>query len=259
MKDSKTYRIRTKLGSESDSVINVQLEQTFDTFEILSLKLDQKNAYKLYQSDYGVIVGRVIANGGFGVPNAKVSIFIESEEDEDFTKRLLYPYKSTMATNFDGIRYNLLPDYVDDACHQDVGTFPNKRLVLDNNDIIDIYDKYYVYTTVTNNAGDYMIFGVPTGSQKLHVDLDLSDIGMLSQRPRDLMYKGYKETDFESPNKFKKSTNLNSLAQIYTQDRGVYVYPFWGDTTESKDNIAVTRCDIELSYKFEPTCVFMGI
>ena len=258
MKDSKTYRIRTKLGSESDSVINVQLEQTFDTFEILSLKLDQKNAYKLYQSDYGVIVGRVIANGGFGVPNAKVSIFIESEEDEDFTKRLLYPYKSTMATNFDGIRYNLLPDYVDDACHQDVGTFPNKRLVLDNNDIIDIYDKYYVYTTVTNNAGDYMIFGVPTGSQKLHVDLDLSDIGMLSQRPRDLMYKGYKETDFESPNKFKKSTNLNSLAQIYTQDRGVYVYPFWGDTTESKDNIAVTRCDIELSYKFEPTCVFMG-
>lgn len=258
MKDSKTYRIRTKLGSESESVINVQLEQTFDTFEILSLKLDQKNAYKLYQSDYGVIVGRVIANGGFGVPNAKVSIFIESEEDDEFTKRLLYPYKSTMATNFDGIRYNLLPDYVDDACHQDVGTFPNKRLVLDNNDIIDIYDKYYVYTTVTNNAGDYMIFGVPTGSQKLHVDLDLSDIGMLSQRPRDLMYKGYKETDFESPNKFKKSTNLNSLAQIYTQDKGLYVYPFWGDTTESKDNIAVTRCDIELSYKFEPTCVFMG-
>ena len=258
MKDSKTYRIRTKLGSESESVINVQLEQTFDTFEILSLKLDQKNAYKLYQSDYGVIVGRVIANGGFGVPNAKVSIFIESEEDDDFTKRLLYPYKSTMATNFDGIRYNLLPDYVDDACHQDVGTFPNKRLLLDNNDIIDIYDKYYVYTTVTNNAGDYMIFGVPTGSQKLHVDLDLSDIGMLSQRPRDLMYKGYKETDFESPNKFKKSTNLNSLAQIYTQDKGLYVYPFWGDTTESKDNIAVTRCDIDLSYKFEPTCVFMG-
>ena len=258
MKDSKTYRIRTKLGSESDSVINVQLEQTFDTFEILSLKLDQKNAYKLYQSDYGVIVGRVIANGGFGVPNAKVSIFIESEEDDDFTKRLLYPYKSTMATNFDGIRYNLLPDYVDDACHQNIGTFPNKRLVLDNNDIIDIYDQYYVYTTVTNNAGDYMIFGVPTGSQKLHVDLDLSDIGMLSQRPRDLMYKGYKETDFESPNKFKKSTNLNSLAQVYTQDKGVYVYPFWGDTTESKDNIAVTRCDIELSYKFEPTCVFMG-
>ena len=68
MKENSTYRIRTKLGSESDSVVNVQLNQTFDTFEILSLKLDQVNAYKLYESDYGVIVGRVIANGGFGVP-----------------------------------------------------------------------------------------------------------------------------------------------------------------------------------------------
>ena len=258
MKESKSYRIRTKVGSEADSVINVQLEQTFDSFEILSLKLDQKNAYKLYESDYGVIVGRVLANGGFGVPNAKVSIFIESEEDENFTKRLLYPYKSTMNTNEDGVRYNLLPDFVDDACHQNVGTFPNKRLVLDNNDIIEIFDKYYVYTTVTNNAGDYMIFGVPTGGHTLHVDLDLSDIGMLSQRPRDMIYKGYDINNFESPNKFKKSTNLDTLAQIYTQDKGVYVYPFWGDTTENDDNVAITRCDIELGYKFEPTCVFMG-
>ena len=258
MKDSKSYRIRTKIGSEADNVISVQLEQTFDSFEILSLKLDQKNAYKLYESDYGVIVGRVLANGGFGVPNAKVSIFIESEEDEDFTKRLLYPYKSTMNTNEDGVRYNLLPDFVDDVCHQNVGTFPNKRLVLDNNDIIEIFDKYYVYTTVTNNAGDYMIFGVPTGGHTLHVDLDLSDIGMLSQRPRDMIYKGYDINNFESPNKFKKSTNLDTLAQIYTQDKGVYVYPFWGDTTENDDNIAITRCDIELGYKFEPTCVFMG-
>ena len=258
MKESKSYRIRTKVGSETDSVINVQLEQTFDSFEILSLKLDQKNAYKLYESDYGVIVGRVLANGGFGVPNAKVSIFIESEEDENFTKRLLYPYKTTMNTNEDGVRYNLLPDFVDDVCHQNVGTFPNKRLVLDNNDIIEIFDKYYVYTTVTNNAGDYMIFGVPTGGHTLHVDLDLSDIGMLSQRPRDMIYKGYDINNFESPNKFKKSTNLDTLAQIYTQDKGVYVYPFWGDTTENDDNIAITRCDIELGYKFEPTCVFMG-
>ena len=258
MKENSTYRIRTKLGSESDSVVNVQLNQTFDTFEILSLKLDQVNAYKLYESDYGVIVGRVIANGGFGVPNVKVSIFIESEEDENFEKRLLYPYKTMMSTNRDGVRYNLLPDYVDDACHQNVGTFPNKRLLLDNNDVIEIFDKYYKYTTVTNNAGDYMIFGVPTGSQQLHVDVDLSDIGMLSQRPRDMIYKGYNINNFESPNKFKTSTNLDTLAQIYTQDKGVFVYPFWGDTTENSDNIAITRCDIELGYKFEPTCVFMG-
>ena len=41
--------------------------------------------------------------------------------------------------------------------------------------------KYYKYTTRTNEAGDYMIFGVPVGSQTIHVDIDLSDIGILSQ------------------------------------------------------------------------------
>jgi hypothetical protein len=103
-----------------------------------------------------------------------------------------------------------------------------------------------------------MIFGVPTGSQRLHVDIDLSDIGMLSQRPRDMVYKGYNINQFESPNKFKQDTNLNSLAQIISQDLGLYVYPYWGDTSETDDNIAVTRADINVDYKFEPTCVFMG-
>jgi hypothetical protein len=40
--------------------------------------------------------------------------------------------------NDDRVRYNLLPDYLDEECHQNVGTFPNKRLVLDNNDIIEV-------------------------------------------------------------------------------------------------------------------------
>lgn len=258
MEENRTYRIRTKIGDDADKVINVKLDQHYDSFEILSLKINQSNNYKFYESDYGVVVGRVLANGGFGIPNAKVSIFIESDDNDDMETRIMYPYKSVNAKNQDGVRYNLLTDFLDKACYQNVGTFPNKRYVLDNNDVIDVFDKYYRYTTVTNNAGDYMIFGVPTGSQRLHVDIDLSDIGMLSQRPRDMIYKGYNINQFESPNKFKQDTNLNSLAQIISQDLGLYVYPYWGDTSETDDNIAVTRADINVDYKFEPTCVFMG-
>lgn len=258
MQENSTYRIRAKVGDATENVINVKLDQHYDMFEILSLKIDQENFYKTYESGYGVIVGRVIANGGFGVPNAKVSVFIESDGNDDIETRIYYPYKSPNSKNADGVRYNLLTDFLDKACYQNVGTFPNKRLVLDNDDVIDVFDKYYRYTTVTNNAGDYMIFGVPTGSQRLHVDVDLSDIGMLSQRPRDMVYKGYNINQFESPNKFRQDNNLNSLAQILTQDIGVYVYPYWGDTSDDTDNIAVTRADIQLDYKFEPTCVFMG-
>ena len=110
----------------------VPLNQSYDMFEILSLKLSQTNAYKTYESDYGVIVGRVTANGGFGVPNAKISIFIEVSDDDELKDRLLYNFTSTTSTDNNGVRYNVLPDFVDDMCHQDVGTFPNKRLVLDN-------------------------------------------------------------------------------------------------------------------------------
>lgn len=254
----KSYRIRTKVGQDAPNVVNVHLDQTYDEFQILSLKIDQKNSYNLYQSDKGIIVGRVLANGGVGVSNAKVSIFIETDDTMSLDKHIIYPYSSVNDTNDDRVRYNLLPDYVDETCHQNVGTFPNKRYVLDNDDVIEVFDKFWKYTTVTNTAGDYMLYGIPTGNHTLHMDVDLSDIGLLSQKPRDLAYKGFNINLFESPTKFKQDTNLNSLAQIKSQDIGVFVYPFWGDSTDNSDNIAVTRCDIQIDYKFEPTCVFIG-
>ena len=255
--ENRSYRIRTQVGNH-EPMIHVDMEQTIDTFEILSLKISQTSAYKLMNSDSGLIVGRVVANGGFGVPNAKVSVFVPYENTEDMKKRLMYYYTSTRDTNTQGIRYNLLPEQLDDVCHQSVGTFPDKRVLLDNDSWIEIFDKYYKYTTRTNNSGDYMIYGAPIGTQTIHVDVDLSDIGVLSQRPRDMVYKGANINQFESPNKFRVDTNLSSLAQIFTEDKTIYVYPFWGDTTDSDTGAAVTRCDINLSYKFEPTCIFMG-
>lgn len=261
MESNRSYRIRTKINSDElqpVAKIDLPLTQTYDMFEILSLKLNQKNDYNFYDSEVGLVVGRVLANQGFGIPNAKVSVFIPMSDDATVNQRILYNFVSTQDSNYDNIRYNLLPDFVDNACHQDVGTFPNKRLVLDNNDVIEIFDKYYKYTTVTNEAGDYMIYGVPTGSQTIHVDLDMSDIGVLSQRPRDMVYKGYNINQFESPNKFKTSTNLNSLCQLYSQDKGVFVYSYWGNSNNGTDHIAITRCDINIEYKFEPTCIFIG-
>lgn len=258
MDTSKVYRIRTSIGNDAPNVIQVPLNQTYDMFEILSLKLNQTNSYKTYESSYGVIVGRVIANGGFGIENARVSVFIPVSEDDSLKDKLLYNFTSVNGRDNKGIRYNLLPDYVDDACHQNVGTFPNKRLVLDNDDVVEMFDKYWKYTTRTNHSGDYMIFGVPVGSVQLHCDVDLSDCGILSQRPRDMINKGYNATMFESPNKFKSSTNLNSLAQIVSQDRGVYVYPYWGDISDGDDKFGITRCDINIEYKFESYAVFIG-
>jgi len=253
---NKTYRIRTNVGS--DSYVNVMLDQDYENFEILSLNIDRENAYKMHTSNYGCIAGRVLANGAYGIPNAKISVFVPTKESEEIDPVLaaLYPYESTLDKNNDHIRYNTLPDEKTGICHQAVGTFPNKRLVLDDNNVLEIYDKYYKYSAVSNESGDYMIFGVPTGEHIVHVDLDLSDIGDLSQTPRDMIFKGYNVNQFESPSMFKKDTELDTLTQIISQDSSVFVNPFWGDNSSS--NISITRNDIDIKYKFEPTCVFIG-
>lgn len=253
------FRVNTKIN-DGDTILRVPLQQDVNCFEVLSLKLYQEDAYQLHTSDYGVIVGRVLANNSFGVPNVKVSVFVEfdSEDAADAEIRSYYSFTSPVSYDSDGVRYNLLQskEYEGlDNCHKAVGTFPNKRVVLDNDGEIEVFGKYWKYTTVTNQSGDYMIFGVPTGSTIVHYDCDLSDIGILSQRPYDFIYHGYDVNLFDSPTQFKTG-NLDSLPQILSQNSSVYVYPFWGD--ENANEIGITRHDINLDYTFEPTCIFMG-
>lgn len=255
---NKSYRIRTKVGHNADTFLDVQLDQDYESLEILSLRISDKDVYRLHNSDYGVIVGRVLANGNFGVPNAKISVFIPADSQNSNLERWnLYPYTSTSTKNNGNIRYNLLPDESVKDCHKAVGTFPHKTYLLENESLLEVFDDYYIYTTRTNAAGDYLICGVPTGMQTLHMDLDLSDCGILSQRPRDFVYKGYTIEQFENPNQFKKDENIDGLSQIFSQDQPVYVQPFWGNE-DNGEEIGITRADIEIAFKFEPTCVFMG-
>ena len=243
---NKTYRVKYDANDAVDH-IKVKLEQDFDFMEVLSLNIKQEDVYNLYTSNYGVVVGRVIANDGFGIPNAKVSIFISNNEHDDSSDiGIIYPYNSVRDKDSVGVRYNLLPSKSNKSCHQNVGTFPDKRKILDNNVLIEVFNEYYKYTTTTNQSGDYMFFGVPVGQQQIHVDIDLSDIGALSQMPSDMVYKGFSTRQFESPTKFKKSTNLDFLPQIISEDTTIFVYPFWGD--EEQGEIAITKKNIVITF-----------
>ncbi len=256
---SNNIRIRTTPNG-TDKYLNVKLEQDFDFIEILSLKISQDNAYEKFCSDYGVIVGRVIVNSGFGVPNAKVSVFIPISEEDKFNPVIsgVYPFETVNDVDIDGVRYNLLPKENDsqNECYTPVGTLSSKREFLDNDEMLEVYCKYYKFTTTTNYAGDFMIFGVPLGTHIVHVDADISNIGIASQRPYDLIEQGTPTKFFDSPTKFKRSKNLNSLIQIKTINSAVNVKPFWGDT----DNciIGINRLDIDLNYNIRPSAIFMG-
>ena len=257
---SNSYRIRTKPGV--DSSIRVLVDQEFEYLEILSLKILQDQIYNRQCSDYGVVVGRVSVNNGFGIPNAKVSVFIPLEDidENDPVISELYPYKTLTDLNDDGYRYNLLPYKQQHGGHTATGTFFTREDVLTNPTLIEVYDKYYKYNTVTNESGDYMIFGVPTGSQTIVVDIDLSDIGEFSLSPQDLVRMGIATENQVAGTKFKSSTNLRELPQILTFNRIIEVEPLWGQPEIC--NLGITRTDFDVSAEaninITPTSIFMG-
>jgi hypothetical protein len=254
---NKSVRIRTIPGG-SDKFITIKLEEQFDFLEVLSLKISQEDLYRNFCADYGVVVGRVIANRGFGVPNAKVSIFIPitNEDSKNDLIRTLYPFKTPTDKDSNFIRYNLLLSESTCNLNTPVGTFPSKEKVLNNEIILEIYDKYYKYTTKTNESGDYMLFGVPTGEQIIHMDVDFSDISLVSVRPYDLIDAGASEKLFESPVEFKTSTDIDSLPQIKSINKTVTVVPFWGDVTSCE--IGINRIDFDTNYEIKPNALFMG-
>jgi len=255
-----SLRIRSKLGI--NQTLNVPLDQEYEFLEILSLKILQADIYTRSCAEYGVIVGRVTANNGFGVPNAKVSVFIPIQ-NEDLDNPLItsvYPYTVPTDKNEDGYRYNLLPYEKSYSKHAATGTFPTRLDALTDSTVIELVDKYYKFTVKTNDSGDYMIMGVPTGFQTLVMDVDLSDIGEFSLTPQDLIRMGLATESQVAGNKFKSSQDLESLPQIISITKTVEVSPLWGEPDICQ--IAINRVDFDLrddaNVDIQPTAVFIG-
>jgi hypothetical protein len=255
-----SYRIRTELGI--NKTINVSLDQDFEFLEVLSLQIQQTDVYNRSCAEYGVVVGRVTANNGFGLPNARVSVFIPitTEDQSNPIISSIYPYKSPEDKNEDGFRYNLLPYEKSYSTHAATGTLPSRLDALTDSTAVEIFDKYYKLTAKTNESGDYMIMGVPIGTRSLVMDVDLSDIGEFSLSPQDLIRMGLATESQVAGNRFRTSNDLNSLPQIISLRKDIDVLPLWGDPTVCQ--LAITRTDFDLrddaNVDVQPTSVFMG-
>ena len=259
-------RIVANIASENEKFLKIRLEQDVREIEILSLKLSQKNSYGMFNSDFGVIVGRVIVNGGVGVPNAKISIFIPIDETDKENEDIyaIYPYETPRDVNSEGKRYNLLPrtsrmnfegTY---KPKQPFGSFPNKEEILTNGTYLDIYKKYYKYTTVTNDSGDYMLFGVPVGVQTVHMSVDITDIGEYSMSPIEMIQNlGYSQYLFSKDGvSIKPQKLLSDLPHVETQEISVNVIPYWGDN-ENFD-IGITRQDFKIRAELVSSIIVFG-
>ena len=267
-KSQRIYLSSGDTGNENqDKYIKVKLEQDIDTIEFMSLSLGTADVYQNFNADYGVLVGRVVANGGIGIPNAKISIFIpitdEDAEDPDIYS--FYPYKTPRDVNNDGKRYNLLPrvSKINSSTSQlepkqAFGSFPIKEEIVGNPPFLDTYKKYYKYTALTNDAGDYMIFGVPVGTQTVHLSCDITDIGEYSMNPASMIVNlGYSESQFiDRGTRIKTSDDLGDLPNIETQEITVEIRPFWGDAENYE--IGIVRQDFRIRALLTNTFTMFG-
>jgi hypothetical protein len=287
--DERNIRIPVDLNSD-DKVINVKLDQEFDNLEILSLKISSSDTYTRQCSDYGVIVGRVMLNSGFGVQNAKVNVFIPITAEDSLRPEIteIYPFDSINTTFPNGVRYNLLPRVrnTKNLSHRSVGNFPDPSDFANYPQYVEVMDKYYKYTTVTNESGDYMIFGVPTGQHDIVMDFDLFDTNSFELTANDLVEQislnnsveqlttllnanANTNEDIENVDRvpgFKYlgnnnyeidlKTNLDEMPNIFHQVKQITVSPFWGDNDAC--DVGITRCDFRINYKYTPTAIFFG-
>lgn len=267
-----------------DERILVSLEDEFDNLEILSLKISSSDAYRKTTSDFGAIVGRVQTTNGYGLQNAKVSIFVPIDPDDKERPEImeLYPFETVNDQFPNGVRYNLLPRVRNqNPSHRAVGNLPTINDLTHYPQYMEIMEKYYKYTTVTNDSGDYMIFGVPIGSHNIMMDFDLFDTKSFEVTANDLVettteYGNIKDlrdatsaTDNNDPNKvpnfiYKGSdsfdvevkTDINQMPNIFNEIKQVNVASFWGD--DSEQDVGITRCDFKINYKYTPTAIFFG-
>jgi len=242
---------------DQDKYIFVKLEQDIKTLEILSLQIDQKDIYQSMNSDFGVLVGRVVSDNGIGIPNAKLSVFIPLTDEDSLNSDItsIYPYTLPTDKN-NNKRYNLLPRTASYNFEtgvykpkQPFGSFPIKEELMVNKTLLEVYKNYFKFTCLTNNYGDYMMFGIPINTQTIHLSVDITDIGKYSMNPQSMITAlGYSPNLFiNNATKIKESNDLNSLPNIEVQELAINIIPFWGDVNNFQ--IGITRQDFKIKSK----------
>jgi hypothetical protein len=250
--------IRIKANINDDIYLTTNLTQTVKSLDVLSININQSDLYNPNNAKYGCVIGRVNVNNGVGVPNAKLSIFIPKDEVENNEiEESLYPFETVYDVDGNGTRYNLLQKSRENTandCYTPVGTLPTKEELLDNKVYENIYKKYYKYTTTTNQSGDYILMGVPLGSNTIiHLDVDMSDVGdFLSLKPYDYISNGVSKEQFKSTSQFKTDNNLDNLIQIISLNKSIDVRPFWGQDDE---RVGINRVDFTLPINIQPTAL----
>jgi hypothetical protein len=277
----KSLRVRTNIG---DTYLSVNLDQTYESLDILSLKIYQRDVYRLFDADYSIIVGRVTAQD-IGIPNCRISVFVPTNEDTiigptqlDDIKKIeaatIYPFKTVFDKDGYGKIYNLLPRYsrnrglngfsanefgIGSTPKTPVGTFPEKEEILTNETLAYVYDKYYKYSTITNESGDYILVVPSNRTYTVNMSCDITDIGRFSTTAALLKAEGGFPDNYFSEDGLTVNPEipLERLPNIDIQNQTIYVKPLWSQNPDN-GNVGINRLDFKLQKKIQPYVTVIG-
>ena len=290
----KSIRIQTNIDNPQDQYLTVPFDRSIGLIEVLSLKIPMKQEFRRFDSQTGIICGRVFANGNsannsIGVPNVKVSIFISKDQNLNLdnlsdinktkikTAELQYPFENS-STKYNGKRFSLLPKWstnrgisgfifnvlgIGNTPKQPVGSNrPELEEVLSNEDLSYLEKKYYKYSTTTNKSGDYMIY-LPVGVENYEIicEVDISDIGPYSINGHQMtQVMGYPEEYFEN-GKLKNGVDIDVAPNIIRLTSTVTVKPLWSQNSELANNpetVGITRQDFRLPVELKANFTIFG-
>lgn len=271
--------------NNKQTYLNVKLDNTIESLDVLSLKLFQKDLYKYYDSNYGIIVGRVVANGGTGVPNCRISVFIPVEENnlteiktlEDLKviqSQKIYPFKTPTDVDSEGKIYNLLPKFSRNRYFNNfpdneygigatpktpVGSFNEQEQIVSNETLLEVYQKYFKYSTLTNESGDYILIVPSNTEHQIIMNCDITDIGKYSMSVSQLKTQGASPSFFdENGTLIIPSNDITKLPNIDIQTTNLFVKPLWTQDTDKTDYVGINRLDFNISKRITPYSTIVG-
>jgi hypothetical protein len=230
--------IEIKEDNLEDYNVDICLKRSIDTLDTLTVRNNPLSNFPTQESETGVVMGTLYAKQKIVnekgekvlIPLSNVPVVIFNPSDE---------FPNTFSIDGEGnrVRLNLiqnseLEDYADlDSFIVDYGKqnaekklnqtlnsrFDSQTGTLKSIESLDV-PEYFKYSTITNENGEFIIEGVPVGSNLLMFEVDLLKQGMTKSEVA-LNFFPYPTTD---------ESNVDNIPHYYFRQLSINVVPSWG-------------------------------
>jgi hypothetical protein len=238
-----------KKEKKEDYNVDISLIRSFDTLDTLSVKNNPLSEFPNQESDTGVVMGTLYArqkivdeNGErIKIPLANVPVVIFNESNK---------FPTLASTDDDGNRISLnfientnRLDFADEFSYvTDVGSnhaikvlgktkkgIESVNGILKNVNSLNIPEEY-LYSTITNENGEFIIENVPVGQRTLMFEVDLLKQGMTKDEVQLNFF----------PYPTSSEPNVDSVPHFYFRQIPVGVSSSWGSFQSGYTQVDIT-------------------